>query len=349
MITSAIKILKAFVLKHKILFIMICAIQVIALLASLYVYSFLISQKEDDKNTEGYRIFRITYKEPPNNQVISQQIEDFMNSCDEPLQQVYITDEEQFIDFDYVFRTENKPVARGRYFTETEFKNNKHKAIVEEDGIFGNPILGDQITVKGELYTVIGLTGGNTILPFSAFSDVPHENSKITICFENYLSDASFEKISESLIAVFENTDVDLPGRITDSGMFDISVIGYLGLFLIALLNVAFAYKYMLAQNQTVIYTFRTNGASKMQCITVFLIAIFAFAVLSLVFGAVLSRVLLPSLLEFTKMETLGYFLKPIDYIKLIILFLGVIAVVFIPFVSKTVNNISISDRTERD
>ena len=349
MILSALKILKIFILKHKILFITVCAIQVISLFASLYVYSFLVSQNEYDKYNEGYRIFTVKYKESPNNRSLMEQIDAFTKSCDEPLQQMYITDEERFIDFDCIYRNEDKPIKYGRYFTKDEFNHNLNTVITEKEGNFGNPILGEEIMIEETGYSVIGTTYGNTILPLSAFSDVTHENDKVTIYFKNYLSDDAFEKVSRNITKIFKNAYVDLPSRATDSETFDIGIAGYLGLFLIALLNVAFVYKYILAQNRTIIYTFRTNGANKKQCVTVLLIAIFTFAIVSLAFGAALTRLFLPYLLDYTKMDSLGYFLKPMDYVKMIFVFLGVVAIVFVPFVSKTVNNISISDRIERD
>lgn len=347
MIKVSKKIFLTFVSKHKILFSLICVIQIVSLFASLFVYSFFVSDAKVRKEFDYSRTFKVIFDETISNSDLINSIETFKSKCNKALEQLFIEDRDMNISFDLMYFPNN--VLYGRYFTENEFTKNNDVIIASKD-IDEGIIVGDTINVDDKDYIVVGTNYNRTnTLPISALNKITHNNRSVVFIFKEYLEVKAYNEIFELLNKSFETGYVEPPPRVEDSNILvnDLISVIYIGLFLISLLNVVFVYNYILEENKELIYVFRINGASKRQCLWAFASVMFFIALILLILGCIITRLLLPVIIDFVAFDNLVYALETVHYFNIIIIFLIVVISVFIPFILNSIKKVSISKQNE--
>ena len=351
MFKAFINIFLHFINKNKILFSFLCLVQILSIFASLFVYSFFVSNKYADMQYDVSKTYTISFnKDIPNNTIIKQ-IKHFESECNLDLKMITIKSEKDdfWIMFDYLYYPDH--AKYGRYFNSDEFKSNCNVIIACKE-YFPGVIDGDTVSIDDKNYTVIGTNDYEdyNILPMSSFNTIKHNNDKISITLKDYPNTQEYNRISILLSTCFKNSEIIYPQRVEDNNILwnDSTILIFIGIFLLSIINVAFVYLYILESNNEIVYVFRLNGATKGKCIFILFAVIFLLALISFILGCFLSRFTLPYIINFIAFETFSYSLGFENYIYMITKYLAVVLIILIPFIKNYVKKLSVSNHSMR-
>lgn len=346
MLSLSYKILYHFVKSNKLLFGFLCILQIVSLFATLFVFSYYDSYAKENVKYDESKTYKVYFNDSSaTDKKVEKQIENFKKECKLNLSEISInTDVEDYkVQFDCIYHPTT--LGFGRYFSKDEFKTNRHVIITEDYTL----VQGDTVKIENEKYTVVGIDGSNLYsrLPAICMKDVKHKIEGVSVILKDYPSDAENDKIISQLTKCFENSEVSSPVRINavDNLFQDTSTLLYIGMFFLAMINVAFAYVYILEKSKNIMYIYRLNGATKTNCILIISNVIFVIAIVSLLLGCLVTRCILPYVIDFAQVEDFTYSLGVKDYIIMMILYLVVVAITSLPMIIRYVKNITISEK----
>lgn len=346
MLSLSYKILAHFVKSNKLLFGFLCVLQIVSLFATLFVFSYYDSYAKENIKYDYAKTYKVYFSDSSaTDEKVVKQIENFKKECTLNLSEISInTDVDGYkIQFDCLYYPTD--LGFGRYFSKAEFKTNKNVIITNDDIL----VQGDTVKIRNKNYTVVGVDGSNlyNVLPAICMKDVKHKIEGVSVVFKDYPSDDENDEIISQLTKSFENSEVSSPERINavDNLFQDSSTLLYIGMFFLAMINVAFAYVYILEKSKNIMYIYRLNGATKTNCIFIISNVIFVIAMVSLLLGCLVTRCILPYVIDFAQMENFTYCLDIYDYIFMMILYLFVVAITSLPMIIRYVKDITISEK----
>ncbi len=339
-----------FLNKHKILFLILCFIQIISIFASLFTLSFYTSSIELDKEYDASKTFTVVFNDEISNKNLIFNLDNFKNENQLSIKKISIQsdNEDCFLMFDCIYCPSNYKF--GRYFTQSEFEDNKNVIITSKD-VFPNVLVGDYVLVEGKKFKVIGTNDyiEYNILPLSALNKVKHFNSKLSITLNKYPDISEFNSTLRALRNCFDKGEVYAPDRVEDNIFNNYTVFIYIGVFLISIVNIAYVYRYILECNKKLIYIFRLNGASRIKCLIALLSVVLIFAIASFIVGCLISFFALPAVVNLINIDILRYNLEFKHYIFIFLTYIFIIMIVFIPFLKSCLKKISISNYDKGD
>lgn len=338
------KIFLHLIYKHKLLFATLVIVQIVSILAALFVCSFLISSTQIEKEYDYTKTFKITLDNQVSNENLKEYIYDFMKRNDIPLKSLQVIDDEKNISFDFIYNSEH--ALYGRYFLKDEFEFYDDVIIVSKN-ISPEIIDGDKYVINGKEYNVVGTNYEfSHILPKSAYDTTIHNNSIITFLLERYPTDIEYNNIATLAKEIFKTDSIELPMRVEDSNSLlnNSTTIILLCLVIISIVNVAFVYRYIIEQNKKLIHIFRLVGATKIKCAIILVSVIIVLAVVSFTIGCIISALILPQIIRFINFDNFRYMLKITDYLSISILFIVVVLFTTYPVIKKFVKSVNISE-----
>ncbi len=346
MLKLSVKVFWHFFKTNKLLFAFLCLIQIVSIFATLFTYSYFVSYADANKNYDVYKTYSVYFNDTAiDDAEMICDIEEFCAKCTVDVNAVTIraTVRDKILTFDYLYYLNH--VTHGRYFTNDEFATNQYVIISGEEGA----IAGDKVLIYNDQYTVIGAYpfGGFDLLPISAMEDIPHSNTSLSIVLDEYLNDEEHEKNLMVLAETFGDVEIVFSERIesVESLWKDSTTVIYIGMFLLSMINVAFVYLYILEKNRKIIYVYRLNGATRMDCIYILSNVISIMAAMSLLCGCAFSKCILPGMIEYVQFEDFIYSLEFYDYISMSVLYSVVIMMVSAPVITKYVKNVYVSNK----
>lgn len=336
------KVILHLISKHKILFFLICFIQIISIFACLFVYSFLVSANYFEKEYSYSKTFTVSLEENCPTSKLLNYISEFQGECKLSLSSLSVIDQDLSISFDFIYNPEH--TLYGRYFTQEEFETNKDVIILSK-AILPGIVDGESITINNENYLVVGTNYEiNHIFPKSAIQTVDHTNDEVSITLSKYPNDSEYNSLVKIISTCFKNSTIHLPQRAEGKNnlMNNSSTMILICLLLISMINIAFVYRYIIECNKKLLCIFRLVGSTRKQCITIFLLVIIFIGSISFLLGCILSWLTLPSIISFVNFDNFIYALEIRHYIQIFLLFLFIILIAITPFIQSCIKKVNV-------
>jgi len=326
-----------FAKKHKLLFSIYVAVQIISLVATLYVFSIFRANVDYAKNVfTSLRMFSVDFFNTDIKKIIND-IDAFILENESLIDGLSLMNDSLNLQVDVISNENYSELSNGRSINE---KNEIVLSILHDD-MFGYTPIGSEIEFFYRNYIVVGKTWFHSIVDIASVIDIVNEiKPNKMIFYTNTIPDIfAIDYITNSVMENFIGAVVEPPNVLTQSADVIIEYIIIIAVFAISLLNAAYLYKYVLETRDKYIKIMRICGFHRLRSIISILIEniVILFGMFAVCFA--ITHFNMSSIVSFITVSNREYSLALQDYIIVFTVYLVLFMIIFSSTIRKTLTH----------
>lgn len=329
--------LKKFIFENKVIFMIFIISQIVSSISIIYIYAVFDAKRNQD----------IVY----DNSLKSYTIE-FLSKADESIPRVLDTIYEQHkkdfkqailysdsssIKLNYVYPpNEARFTQIGSYFSKEAFESGKMQVIVNnlQDKDYK---IGDIFTINNAEYTIVGLASNNDYneIPFKAFTTYSEIN-RIVFVTDEIPNKTQSEAMTQYLYSEFNNVQVKPPVE-ANYFLSSENLVSYLVsilIFLLAIVNISYIYKYILQSRKKYFVVIRICGCSERYAMILYLSEVIILSTAQFALSCFITHFGVSKFFAYLNFD-LVYSMNIYKYIGLYTFYIAIVVIVFVRVISK--------------
>lgn len=323
------KNISSFIRRHPLVFFLFCAGQIVSILSVLLIYGVVASpQKEDESYNLEIRTFEVTPSTEFHSNFVSA-INALLKSSSKELRTVTLAFEGKTpLHAEALYPSRNRfYVSRGDYLTKADFEQGRKKAVVSSQ-LHKGVAVGQRIPLAGGMYEVVGIFDSALYdeIPFSSLEN--YTGASLLVTTQGVPTKSEADAFQKDLEGRFTGASVTLPKErnLETTARNLVQVVVSTAIGLLAIVNISYLYRYLLAQRKSTYAVWRICGCTAkkgafLYAAESFLLSTGLFAVCVLIYAGLLQRLFARSIYT--------YYLQFADYLLLYGLYAACILLIF--------------------
>ncbi len=335
------------------IFIIFLLVQITIVVAFLSVFNYTVSLvREDKKSQTECRTYTVTLSD---NSKMNNKLSVFYREYEQKIRNLFVITENDdgsavLCEYQYTTGDDGIMIVNGNYFSKKDFESGAKQVLSVfnlDDNAAKNDVIGTQTKINGEEYTVIGTSVESyPVIPYASLTN-SDKIRQIRLIMKYDLSTSETSHLTDDLYKNFGDIGIEKPpaysSKTYSSAISYISVFGII--VVIALLNIAYLYAYIMNKRCREIAILRVCGCSFAEtvkrCIAeVVIISLFSYLIALLLH----LTVMMPLVIAVT--PTQQYDISTTQFILIYLIYLIMEMISFVP-VLKKISRISYATLTK--
>jgi hypothetical protein len=339
LLATALKNMLIFSRKHKLIFSIIVIVQLISLVATIFVY--FIYRVTSDPIIETIirlREFTVELK----NLDFAKNIESankLIGANRSVIDQLSFRDDAMYLQIDFIFNEIYSTHIGGNG---TYIKSDNEIVLSQQyENAYSYPI-GSRIRFLGNYFTIVGKTWGNysIISASSAIDNTTIRPNRLIIYVKTIPTDLQIDSLNSEIIKYFPSGSVTPPRKYeaSDDALFQLLIM--LSVFAISLLNVAYLYSYLLQAREKYIRIMRICGYSRLHGMFIILSENVTLSLVLFVLSTIIAELALPTLIPVLTNHQYTYYFSALEYLLVYSIYFALLLVVFSSVIHSTLREL---------
>jgi hypothetical protein len=329
--------IKKFLKNNRVIFAVFIISQIVTSISIIYIYAIFDAKKTRDiiynNDIRSYTVLystKISDDIPEKLNTVYQKYEDF-------LEQIVLFSNSEYIKLNYLYPgIADQSTQIGSYFSKEAFENGERQIIINDESSDQYNI-GDIYILHDREYTVVGLTknDGYNEIPFKALnSNITIE--KIVFIAKDIPNKTQNEEITAYLHTVFDDVRVSPPPE-ANYFLSSENISSYfmsIAIFLLAIVNISYIYRYILYCRKRQFVIIRVSGCSMKRALFLYLSEIIILSTVQFTLSCLISHFCISRFFAYLNFY-LTYSMDIYKYIGLYTLYMLIVILVFMNVILK--------------